>query len=60
MEECLERVGAEPYFILHSLKDQDSIDLACQEIKAFCEMRQIAQVIAVDNGGDIMAEFDNI
>ena len=60
MGECLECVGAEPYFILHGLKDQDSIDLACQEMKAFCEMRQIAQVIAVDNGGDIMAEFDAI
>ena len=60
MEECLERVGAEPYFILHGLKGQESIDVASQEMKSFCEARNIEQIIAVDNGGDIMAEFDDI
>ena len=60
MEECLDRVGAEPYFILHGLKGQDSIDLASQEMQNFCTSRNIEQIIAVDNGGDIMAEFDDI
>ena len=60
MEECLDRVGAEPYFILHGLKGQDTIDVAKMEMKEFCEVRNIEQIIAVDNGGDIMAEFDDI
>ena len=60
MEECMERVGAEPYFIIHGLKGQDTIDIATKEMKAFCEARNIEQIIAVDNGGDIMAEYTEI
>ena len=60
MEECLDRVGAEPYFIIHGLKGQDTIDAAKKELKAYCEARNIKQIIAVDNGGDIMAEYENI
>jgi len=60
MEECMERVGAEPYFIIHGLKGQDTIDIAKKEMKAFCEARNIEQIIAVDNGGDIMAKYEDI
>ena len=60
MEECMERVGAEPYFIIHGLKGQDTIDIAKEEMKAFCEARNIEQIIVVDNGGDIMAEYEDI
>ena len=60
MEECLGRVGAEPYFILHGLNGQDTIDAAKIDMQEFCDARNIEQIIAVDNGGDIMAEFDDI
>ncbi len=60
MEECLPRVGAEPYLILHGLKTQETISQASQELRDFCESKNIEQIIAVDNGGDILEGFENI
>ncbi len=60
MEECLPRVGAEPFFMLHALTGQESIEQATLELRQFCTERNIEQIIAVDNGGDILKPIENM